>query len=933
MRRVLTAAVCAALMAALLPLPVLAAQDQSILFDTTAAAPVVGATYDVAATATSGLPVTFTIDAASGSACTILDATVTFVHAGSCVIDADQAGDIDWNPAPTVQQEVVVGQASQAITFTSTAPVGAAVGGTYDVTATATSGLPVTFTIAPASAAVCTISAATVSFTGVGTCTIEANQAGDADWAAAPQDTQGFTVAAYGSTPQVITFGVLGGRTYGDAPFTVSATGGASGNPVVLTSQTTGMCTVSGTTVTVVAAGGCTIRATQDGNATYAPAAPVDRSFTVAKATLVVTAQNKAITFGDPDPAFTFAYGTFVGTDDAGDIDTPPTCTVSGAHAGVAGSPYPITCSGGLDNDYAFGYVAGALTVGQASQAITFTSTAPVGAAVGGTYDVTATATSGLPVTFTIAPASAAVCTISAATVSFTGVGTCTIEANQAGDADWAAAPQATQGFTVAAYGSTPQVIAFGALGDRTYGDAPFTASATGGASGNPVVLTSQTTGMCTVSGTTVTVVAAGGCTIRATQDGNATYAPAAPVDRSFTVAKATLVVTAQNKAITFGDPDPAFTFAYGTFVGTDDAGDIDTPPTCTVSGAHAGVAGSPYPITCSGGLDNDYAFSYVAGALTVGQASQAITFTSTAPVGAAVGGTYDVTATATSGLPVTFTIAPASAAVCTISAATVSFTDVGTCTIEANQAGDADWAAAPQATQGFTVAAYGSTPQVITFGALGDRTYGDAPFTASATGGASGNPVVLTSQTTGVCTVSGTTVTVVAAGGCTIRATQDGNATYAPAAPVDRSFTVAKATLVVTAQNKAITFGDPDPAFTFAYGTFVGTDDAGDIDTPPTCTVSGAHAGVAGSPYPITCSGGLDNDYAFGYVAGALTVGQASQAITFTSTVPVGAAVGGTYDVTATATSGLPVTFTIAPASAAVCTISRLAGQLPGPR
>jgi YD repeat-containing protein len=41
---------------------------------------------------------------------------------------------------------------------------------------------------------------------------------------------------------------------------------------------------VSGTTVTLVAAGTCTIRASQAGNATYAPAPNVDQSFTVSSA-------------------------------------------------------------------------------------------------------------------------------------------------------------------------------------------------------------------------------------------------------------------------------------------------------------------------------------------------------------------------------------------------------------------------------------------------------------------------------------------------------------------------------------------------------------------------------------------------------------------------------------------------------------------------
>ena len=105
----------------------------------------------------------------------------------------------------------------------------------------------------------------------------------------------------------------------------------------------------------------------------------------------------------------------------------------------------------------------GALTVTATPQTIAFTSPAPVNAKVGGaTYAATAQATSSLPVTLTIDAASGAVCAINAGTVSFIGIGSCTIDANQAGDAIFAPAPQVQQSFTVTApSGVTPQTIAF----------------------------------------------------------------------------------------------------------------------------------------------------------------------------------------------------------------------------------------------------------------------------------------------------------------------------------------------------------------------------------------------------------------------------------------------------------------------------------------
>ena len=81
-------------------------------------------------------------------------------------------------------------------------------------------------------------------------------------------------------TSQTISFGALNAVTIGVAPFAVTATA-TSGLAVAFSSGTSSVCTVSGNTVTVVAAGVCSIVANQAGNATYASAPAVTRSFTV----------------------------------------------------------------------------------------------------------------------------------------------------------------------------------------------------------------------------------------------------------------------------------------------------------------------------------------------------------------------------------------------------------------------------------------------------------------------------------------------------------------------------------------------------------------------------------------------------------------------------------------------------------------------------
>lgn len=92
----------------------------------------------------------------------------------------------------------------------------------------------------------------------------------------------------------------------------------------------------------------------------------------------------------------------------------------------------------------------GRMDISPTNQTISFTSTAPTNALVdGATYTPTVSATSGLPVALTVDSSSTGVCTLTSGVVSFQGAGTCTLNANQGGDADYSPAPQVQQSFTV----------------------------------------------------------------------------------------------------------------------------------------------------------------------------------------------------------------------------------------------------------------------------------------------------------------------------------------------------------------------------------------------------------------------------------------------------------------------------------------------------
>ena len=190
-----------------------------------------GSTYTPSATASSGLPVRFTIDgASSANTCIITAGIVSYLGAGSCIISANQAGNTEYAAAPQVQQTVIVSQTPQTISFT--APTNGTAGGTYTPSATASSGLPVMFTIDGASSAgACTIAAGVVHYSGTGMCIIDANQPGNTAYTAASQVQQTVTVGVLATT--TVLSSSLNPSTDGTSvTFTANIVGSGNGEPI-----------------------------------------------------------------------------------------------------------------------------------------------------------------------------------------------------------------------------------------------------------------------------------------------------------------------------------------------------------------------------------------------------------------------------------------------------------------------------------------------------------------------------------------------------------------------------------------------------------------------------------------------------------------------------------------------------------------------------
>ena len=128
----------------------------------------------------------------------------------------------------------------------------------------------------------------------------------------------------------------------------------------------------------------------------------------------------------------------------------PVECTTAEEEAACGGVAICVA-GAGYDGPTGVGSLNGlGALIPHRPQTITFTSSPPDPATSGAPpYTVSATASSGLPVVFS--SASPSVCEVEGSTVRFAAAGSCTIAADQAGDVEWDAAPQARQTIAVTA--------------------------------------------------------------------------------------------------------------------------------------------------------------------------------------------------------------------------------------------------------------------------------------------------------------------------------------------------------------------------------------------------------------------------------------------------------------------------------------------------
>ena len=256
----------------------------------------VGTEIELAATASSGLDVTFAVTP-GGTGTASLDGngtTLTLTGVGTVEITATQVGNANY-AAATQTQTITVSQGTQDITFSS--DDAGDVGTEIELAAMASSGLDVTFAVTPGGTGTASLGGdgITLTLTGVGTVEIIARQAGDANYAEA-METQTITVSQGTQTIEFTSPAVGTVGTNIDLMATAS-----SGLDVTFAVTPGGTGTASldgnGTTLTLTGVGTVEITATQAGNANYA-AATQTQTITVEVAPLVAATIRRVTTTG-----------------------------------------------------------------------------------------------------------------------------------------------------------------------------------------------------------------------------------------------------------------------------------------------------------------------------------------------------------------------------------------------------------------------------------------------------------------------------------------------------------------------------------------------------------------------------------------------------------------------------------------------------------
>ena len=369
-----------------------------------------------------------------------------------------------------VNLNLTINKINQTITFTPTLSNKVVDDTPINLTATASSGLLVSYESSNNDVAF--LADNTLSFFSAGTATITASQAGNVDYNPAPNVTQDQVVTAAALLNQTISFTLASPVTYGASPITLTATA-TSGLTVSYSSSDPTIASISGTTLTILKAGSVTITASQSGDSSYNPAPNATQNLVINAKALTITGATASDKVYNGTAAATITGATLsgiVGADNVALSAAGATFASANVATGIA-----VTTNYTLINSTASNYTVSqpsglTASITQASQSITFgalanktTADIPYSAgAISATSGVNALA-------YTSSNTNVATINATTGLITIVGAGITTITVSQPGNINYTAAANETQVLTVTL--APVALIAFdfaGATGSET---------------------------------------------------------------------------------------------------------------------------------------------------------------------------------------------------------------------------------------------------------------------------------------------------------------------------------------------------------------------------------------------------------------------------------------------------------------------------------
>lgn len=626
-----------------------------------------------AATASSGLTITYTSE--TTNVCTIDSSTrvVTFIAAGSCIITASQPGNTSFAPAEPVSRQFEIAPSAPTVTTNNatdiartTATLNGAVttGGSLELTAT--------FTYS------------TNALLASGNTTVTAVQS---------------PLATNGAVSFPVT-GLAAGTTY---YYRVSATN---------TNSTVDGSIVSFTTESPIA---ITIDA-EDKTKDYLGTTP-GFTFTTTPA---------------PNAGDVIGSVTYTFTSEGSTPSYGPTTTVPTEAGTYTITPSAAIFSSGTAGNYSITYTTGLYTINKIAQSTLIFANRTLSQNT--TYTVAATGGSGTGAISYTVQAGGIACSIASTNQLTTPAenGTCVVRASKAEDRNYLVSNNADATMTINS--TLAQTITFTDPADRSYSPTTFNLSPTASSS-LVVTLTSTTTSICTVgSGTfTITMLKAGVCTLIATQAGGTnassqTYNEADPVTQSFTISKAARTIVMKSSTDGAGFTSSYESAGYANWGLTPPtlkslASDGDTDPKTysldpTSTGCEVDADGTTrftgagtckVKVSITGDQYADAVSSVVS--FNIGKKDQIISLSALNPMTLGDENQLITSSTNASGLTVTLSVDSSSSGICEIVSGRVRALTVGTCVINSNQSGNTNFNPGTQAQQSFLISDVPSTP------------------------------------------------------------------------------------------------------------------------------------------------------------------------------------------------------------------------------